>query len=282
MVQPSRARSWIRRTAPVGGFIVATALLVATAGALDRGADGDFEKRTSSHFVLYQDVDIDETAGLRGSRKFEQNVLAVLESAYREGDARLGLRPERPITVVVYDAGVFDAQFGGSFRFPVAGFYGGRVHIRGDTVVSDRLAAVLHHEYVHAAFDAEAGRHVLPAWLNEGVAEWFEGRVQGWRQLPAPAANALHRYAREGRLYDLGALSAPSFTGFGPEGARVAYLQSWSFIDYLAGLRGERTLRDWIREIARTGDVERATRRTFRRDLARLHGDHLRALAPGS
>ena len=30
------------------------------AGAANRGADGEFEERRSSHFVLFQDVDIDE------------------------------------------------------------------------------------------------------------------------------------------------------------------------------------------------------------------------------
>lgn len=262
--------------------LLALCAVAGLAGAFDRGADGEFEKRTSSHFVLYQDVDIDETSGLRGSRKFEQNVLAVLESAYDEADERLGLRPERPITVVVYDPAVFDAQFRGRFRFPVAGFYGGQVHIRGDTVVNDRLVAVLHHEHVHAAFDAEVGRLVLPAWLNEGVAEWFEARVTGRRDLPARHADALRRLAARGQLFALHDLASSSYAGFGPEGAQIAYLQSWAFVDYLADLRGERALRDWIREIARTRDIERATRRTFRRDLTQLHRDHLEALASGA
>ena len=260
------------------GFCLA---IVGVAPAFDRGADGDYEKRTSSHFVLYQDVDIDETAGLRGSRRFEQQVLAVLESAYDQADARLGLRPDRPITVVVHDPAIFDAQFRGLFRFPVAGFYGGRVHIRGDVVVSDRLVRVLHHEHVHAAFASEAPRLVLPAWLNEGVAEWFEARAAGQRG-PGPRQHAfLVDLAASGRLFSLADLSAPSFAHLGPEGAGVAYLQSFSFIDHLVARKSERALRDWIREIVRTGDLARASRRTFRADLARLHADHLGALASG-
>ena len=74
------------------------ALLVAatSAPAADRGADGQFEKRTSSHFALYQDVDIDETGGLRGSRRFEQQVLEELERAYDRLDDFLALRPATP------------------------------------------------------------------------------------------------------------------------------------------------------------------------------------------
>ena len=66
-----------------------------------RGADGQFEKRESSHFVLYQDVDIDETGGLRGSRRFEQQVLESLEKGYDQLDRYLGLRPPRKLEVVV-------------------------------------------------------------------------------------------------------------------------------------------------------------------------------------
>ena len=50
--------------------VVSLALGPLSAVAFERGADGEFEKRTSSHFVLLQDVDIDETSGLRGSRRF--------------------------------------------------------------------------------------------------------------------------------------------------------------------------------------------------------------------
>ena len=92
----------------------ALAVLLATgAGAADRGADGRFEKRTSSNFVLYQDVDIDESGGFRGSRRFEQEILDELESAHDRLGAMLGLRPSRPIEVVIYDPGVFDASFSG-------------------------------------------------------------------------------------------------------------------------------------------------------------------------
>ena len=122
----------------------------------DRGADGNFEKRTSSHFVLYQDVDIDESHGLRGSRRFEQDVLETLEDAYDGLDRFLGLRPRRMISVTIYDPAVFDAQFTGLFRFPSAGFYGDSIHVRGTTRVTEGLVRVLHHEVVHAAFDATA------------------------------------------------------------------------------------------------------------------------------
>jgi hypothetical protein len=245
-------------------------LLPSAAAAADRGADGEFDKRSSSHFVLYQDVDIDQTHGLRGSRRFEDQVLGVLESAYDELDQRLGLRPRRPLTVVVYDPGVFDARFVGLFRFPIAGFYGGTIHVRGDDRVTESLFRVLHHELVHAAFDALAPSLALPAWCNEGLAEWFEARAAGLRSLGGGERAALAQVARAGGLFRLAELGARGFAGLGPADARVAYLQSHAFFDFLARRYGERRLRDLVVELLRTGDLARSFRRTYRADLAAL------------
>ena len=55
------------------------AILGASIATADRGADGEYDERRSSHFTLYQDVDIDQTSGFYGSRRFELQVLDVLE-----------------------------------------------------------------------------------------------------------------------------------------------------------------------------------------------------------
>ena len=57
-------------------------LLTVQAHAIDRGADGEFDHRSSAHFELYQDVDIDRTSGFHGSRRFEQQILA--KPSFRE------------------------------------------------------------------------------------------------------------------------------------------------------------------------------------------------------
>ncbi len=253
-----------------GLVALAFALAAAAPAAAGDGADGRFEKRTSSHFVLYQDVALDEHHGIRGSRRFEQDVLAVLEAAYDRLDAMLGLRPERPIVVVVYDPGIFDANYAGAFRFAAAGFYGDSIHIRGDTVVSPQLVRVLHHELVHAAFDSLRPALVLPAWFNEGMAEWFEARAAGKRGPNGAEWSYLASAAQGGGLPSLAALSTSSFGHLGPERASLAYLQSYAFVSFLAREHGERRLRDLCREVLRTGHLERSVRKTFRADLARL------------
>ena len=250
-------------------------LLAGGAGAADRGADGRFEKRVSAHFVLYQDVDIDQAGGFRGSRRFEQELLSELERAHDRLGALLGLRPSRPIEVVVYDPGVFDASFSGRFRFPAAGFYHGVIRIRGDVGLTLPLSRVLHHELVHAALHQEAPNLAWPGWFNEGVAEWFEARAVGKRSL-APAEAALLARARDaGQLVPLATLWAPGFGRLGPQAAQLAYLQSYGMIDWIAGRFGERALRELCEEVARTRDVERSLRRTTRLGSADLEAGFL-------
>jgi peptidase MA superfamily protein len=244
----------------------------------DSGADGNFERRESSHFVLYQDVDLDEYGGFNGTRRFEQEVLKQLEASFDQLDRLLGLRPERKLDVHIWDAGIFDQQFRELFRFPAAGFYGGSIHIRGDTQVTRSLTRVLHHELVHAAFDAAAPRLVLPAWMNEGIAEWFEARAMGKRGLSNSERNFLRAAARDGRLFSLAQLSSPSLGGFPPNAAQLAYLESYGFIAYLVDAHGEKKLVQFSSEVLRSRSFERASRRAFSRDFEDLEAGYFKTL----
>ncbi|MDJ0785254.1 MAG: hypothetical protein QNK05_00510 [Myxococcota bacterium] len=259
-----------RRSGLLGVLLISLSILAAPAGALDRGADGRFEKRESSHFVLYQDVDIDRSAGFHGSARFEREVLRVLEAAYGSLDRWLGLRPERKLPVYVYDPGIFDAQFAGLFKFGVAGFYAGAIRIRGDTAVTLQLSRTLHHELVHAALDAAAPSLPAPAWWNEGLAEWFEHRAHGSRRLSAREWGALGRAYQAGGWIPVAALQAPTFGHLHPETVPLAYLESRALVDLLERRVGAdglaRTLDAWMR----LRDLDRALRRTTRLDSASI------------
>jgi hypothetical protein len=251
-------------------LVLFLALSGSHASARDRGADGKFDKRESSHFVLHQDVDIDESGGFYGSRRFEQQLLGVLENAYQSLDQLLGLRPERKLDVVVYDPGLFDQQFAALFRFQAAGFYHGIIRVRGGTELSAQLQATLYHELVHAALDAAAPSVVFPAWINEGAAEWFEARALGKRGLSGREWGILRQLHAQGELTSLAGLSAPSFGHLGPRAAAVAYLQSYATIDYLARHHGERALPRFYGELIRSRDLDRALTRTYRLDVGTL------------
>jgi hypothetical protein len=238
--------------------------LAAQPGAAERGADGRFEVRRSAHFVLRQDVDIDHRTGVRGSRQFERTVLAVLEDAYDRLDDALGLRPRRPIDVLVYDPAIFDAHFGGLSGFRIAGFYAGVIRVRGGASVSPALASTLRHELVHAALDAAAPSLVLPAWLNEGLAEWFEARSLGRRGLRSGELALLRSAAAQGVLPSLTELSTAGFGRLSGDAATLAYVLSYALVDHLARWRGDDAVRDLVDTLLRTRDLERALARVAR------------------
>jgi peptidase MA superfamily protein len=259
-------------------WIAVCALALPVAATAGRGADGEFDRRTSSHFDLQQDVAIDESGGFYGSRRFEQQVLAELERAYDELDHWLGLRPQRKISVVIYDPGRFDAAFAGLFRFPAAGFYEGVIRVRGDTGLTEHLARVLHHELVHAALDAAAPTLWLPGWVNEGAAEWFETRTAGQRSLSEGQRAALAQIARAGELHSVTALATPSFAGMGARPAAIAYLESYALIDFLVRSEGERSLSNFIGQLIQSRNLDRALRRVFRFDSGELQARFVREL----
>jgi hypothetical protein len=242
------------------------------------GPDGEFEGRQSSHFVLHQDVGIPEAGGLHGSRHFEQQVLAELERTYDALGEWLALRPQRRIDVLIYDPAQFDAAFAGRVRFRIAGFYQGVIRVRGDTGLTDPLARVLHHELVHAALDSAAPTLWLPGWVNEGVAEWFEKRVDGQRSLTVGERAALAGVARTGELHSLAALASPSFAGLDARQAAVAYLESYALIDYLARQEGERSLARFLAELIHRRNLDRALHRVYHLDAATLEARFARQL----
>ncbi len=256
------------------GLAALTALvalgLATGATAQNRGADGRFDTRTSAHFTLHQDVDLDESGGFHGSRRFEQEVLGELERAYVALEQRLGLRPPRRLDVVVDDPGLFDQRFAALFRFRAAGFYSGVIRVRGDTGLTVDLARVLHHELVHAAFDAVAPTMTLPGWLNEGTAEWFEARAAGKRSLSQRERAALEYWGAHNALMPLAALSPPSFSRMSAPQAQVAYVQSYAMLDYLARSGGERNLPRFFDELLRSRDLGRALTRVYRLDPREL------------
>lgn len=260
-----------RRGAPVlAAWALLLGLLPLPSPARERGADGRYDERRSSHFILLQDVDLDRRSGWRGSRRFELELLETLESAHDELGARLGLELVRPVRVVVHDPRVFDQQFGSLFRFPAAGFYGGSIQVRGDVQVSWMLERTLRHELVHAALDQASGSLLLPAWMNEGMAEWFEQRSLGKRQ-PSPAEYArLRRAAASGTLPGLDRLSVVGFGALPPEQANLAYLESYALVVLLVRERGEDRFARFVRDVIRLRSVDASLRRHYRRDAGEL------------
>ncbi len=259
-------------------LVLAFGIVAAVVGGAAESRGDDFERGRSTHFLLLHDLEFENRTGRRGSGHFERGVLDSLETSYRALDASLGLAPRRRIDVVVHDPARFDLEYARHFRFPSAGFFADRIHIRGTPRIDLALEAVLAHELVHAALDQEAPSLALPAWMNEGIATWFEARRVGKTRMAPTERSTLSSRAANGAWLPWSVLAAPTFSGLDVYRARQAYLQSYALVDHLVVRRGERALRDWVRRTLRTGDPTRSLERASGLDPVELEESLLRSL----
>ena len=259
-----RARA--RTLLPLAAFACAVGTLLAA----EPGTAESFESRGSTHFRLYYNIAFEQRTGPTGSARFERDVLDSLEAAHRELRDWLDLAPRRRVDVVIHDPQSYDRSVAGRVRFASAGFYAGRVHVRGGNRMTPALEAVLAHELVHAALDQLAPAAAIPGWANEGLASWFEARIAGRGGLYAGEVRALRVAAGNGAWLPPERLRVGSFASFGPDFALLAYLQSQALIEHLGARRGNGAVREFAARLVRSGDSERALERTVGMGLTEL------------
>jgi hypothetical protein len=119
-----------------------------------------------------------------------------------------------------------------------------RVHILYDQIEPrppNDLRTVLHHELVHVLVDQFAGDkgRLVPRWLHEGLAQSLSGETY----LRAREVDLLTPLIH-GRLLPLRALTKDFPDD--PTQRRLAYHQSYSFVDWLIRRRGLRDIRQGI------------------------------------
>jgi len=130
--------------------------------------DADYHQTDTSRFLLkYNGPVIGE--GLA------REVLATLEQQYDEISSDLNLQGREPIIVFLYTEEAFQdvtqaprwagAINDGKLRIPVQGL----------SAVTPELRRVLKHELTHV-FIAQKTAGRCPVWLNEGLAQWEEGK----------------------------------------------------------------------------------------------------------
>lgn len=133
----------------------------------DKETEGDFRENESSHFVIRYHGG--------ATRSLASDVIHVLEDHFQSLRNELRYTPPEPIAVILYT----QESFRDVTRSP--GWAGAlndgkiRVPVQGIETVSDELTRILRHELTHSfVFQKTSGR--APTWLQEGLAQWMEGR----------------------------------------------------------------------------------------------------------
>jgi hypothetical protein len=133
-----------------------------------------------------------------------------------------------------WSAGVYE-PIDGRIRIPIGGL---------SSSLTPELEGTLLHEVTHA-FVGDRSRGVCPRDVNEGLAQYMEGK----------------RIAELLRPDQVTALADGRFGGLAG-----LYLGGLSLVEYLIGTRGQGGINDLLREMGETRDVDEAYRRVFGSD----------------
>ncbi len=220
----------------------------------DNQEEASYREGETRHFVLrYSGAAAPQLA---------RDVLRALEEHFRAIESELNYTPPEPIGVILYT----EQAFADITRAPgwVGALNDGRIRVpvQGLRSVPAELSRVLRHELTHS-FITQKTRGRCPVWLQEGIAQWMEGKRTG-----EAAAALVAVYDRKG---------APSLAGL--EGswmnvpdqvAGYAYAWSLAVVEYIVASDGIRDVERLLDHIATERSTEAAVRSVLRMDYSEL------------
>lgn len=229
----------------------------------DAKTEQDFREGQTSHFVLkYSGAAQPELAG---------EILRILEIHFDQISAMLNYSPPEPIGVILYTG----QQFEDITRAPswVGAINDGRIRVpvQGLTSVNDQLSRVLRHELTHS-FLQQKTRGRCPAWLQEGIAQWMEGRRSG-----ASAAGLVATYDQHAAI-PLSSLEI-SWMQLSGTGAAFAYAWSLAAVETILASGNMAQLVQLVDAVTAGGSTEEAARQVLHESYAELEkqtADYLR------
>jgi tetratricopeptide (TPR) repeat protein len=200
-----------------------------------------------------------------------RGILRTLEDDFRDIESQLDFTPPEPIGVILYTG----QAFADITRAPgwVGALNDGRIRVpvQGLSTVTPELAHVLKHELTHS-FVGQKSHGRAPAWLQEGIAQWMEGRRS------SGIAGALLDAAAQGATPRLASLEG-SWMGLSGSSAAFAYAWSLAVVESIIQVAGIADISRLLDRTATASSTETALRETLRLDyleLERQTVDYLR------
>src|SRR5262249_8515911 len=210
----------------------------------DKAEEENYRENESAHFQLKYNGAAEPALA--------REVLHVLEGHYQQIESELNFSPPDPIGVVLYT----QQGFADITRAPgwVGALNDGRIRVpvQGLTGVDSELSRVLRHELTHSFIQQKThGR--APTWIQEGVAQWMEGKRSDEN------AAVLVRVYDEGQAAPLGRLEG-SWMHLHEDTARYAYAWSLANIEYIVEAQGMTDLERILDRLASGSSTEQAVR----------------------
>jgi Peptidase MA superfamily/Tetratricopeptide repeat len=191
-----------------------------------------------------------------------RDVLKTLESEFEEISSTLNYVPPEPIGVILYTNQTFmditrapswsGALNDGRIRVPVEGL----------TSMTDELARVLKHELTHSFVGQKTGGR-CPVWLQEGIAQYMEGKRS--RSNAGTLSSAYERHMEFSLLsYESSWLNLPR------DAASVAYAWSLAAVETIMTVNGVDDLERILERLAAGSSAEDAIRAVLHEDYSEL------------
>ena len=220
----------------------------------DNAAESDFREGESSHFILRYHGG--------ASHELASDVVRTLEDQFQELRSELRYTPPEPIGVVLYTEEAFRDVTQVPAWMGAANDGRIRVPVQGMETVTPELARVLKHELTHSfVFQKTAGR--CPIWLQEGLAQWIEGRRTGADA--GPLVTALEEGKGKGLRNSEG-----SWVHLSPAQARFAYAWSLAVVEMIEVRFGADATNRLLDAEERETSPERALREGLRSNFSDL------------
>jgi tetratricopeptide (TPR) repeat protein len=220
----------------------------------DQAEEESYREGETAHFALkYYGGAAPELA---------RGILRALEDDFRDLESQLDYTPPDQISVVLYT----EQAFADITRAP--GWAGAlndgrlRIPVQGLTNVTAELARVLKHELTHS-FITQKSHGRAPTWLQEGVAQWMEGRRS------STAATALIDAVGQGSMPSLASLEG-SWIAMPSDMVARAYAWSLAVVESVIQTGGISDISRLLDRIANAASPEAAARETLHSDYGDL------------
>lgn len=229
----------------------------------DKDEEENYKENESAHFQLKYNG--------AAQPALAREVLHVLEQHYSTIESELNYTPPEAIGVVLY------TQQGFSDITRAPGWVGAlndgriRVPVQGLTSMDSELSRVLKHELTHS-FIQQKTRGRAPTWVQEGVAQWMEGKRSDEN------AAVLVEVYDGGQAAPLGRLEGP-WMGLPADAARYAYAWALANIEYIVesdGMSDVERILDHISTGATTEDALKEVLHSDYGDLMRSTNEYLK------
>jgi tetratricopeptide (TPR) repeat protein len=220
----------------------------------DKAEEENYRENESAHFQLKYNGTAEP--GLA------REVLHTLEGHYQQIESELNFSPPDPIGVVLYT----QEAFGDITRAPgwVGALNDGRIRVpvQGLTGVDAELSRILRHELTHSFIQQKThGR--APTWIQEGVAQWMEGKRSD------ESAAVLLQVYDAGQAAPLGMLEGSWMRLPGPM-ATYAYAWALANVEYIVQTQGMGDIERILDRLAAGTATEQAVREVLHDNYADL------------